>query len=728
MRKRRWLWLFPCLLIVVLLFLSRFGALGQVPLSGNILKNPGFEEESGALPASWMLEKKAVSKGAASLSGDRVHSGARSLVLRPNGENSGSGIASAPLGIGQGFAARSVLGKKLFVSGWLAADAPATAVLGVYALHRNGSVDFVELKSTSPEMRRFQDSLVVPDKSSVQFLIINCHADGQAGAAYFDDVYVGLQAPEKGAGTSTSSSNAAGSQPQLSAEITVNAAAELRTIPASVYGANIEWIWDGNGLWDARRSELDPTLVRLTRELAVGQIRFPGGIFADFYDWKKGIGPQSARTVTESMPGGTRSANTFGTDEALALSRAVQAPLFLTANIVTGTPQDAIEWVRYVRQQQAKTPPLTYVELGNEQYVKDGSPHSKAATMSPQQYAGKFREFARALRGAYPDLRLGAIADENYGSRIPHAYPTWTEEVLRAIGSEADFISVHNGYAPAVIDPGGRSVREIYAAMLAAPLLIQQSLVQTSAKIDSITRDPSGRIKLAVTEWGPFFHLVPSSPYVHHVKTLGSALYVASMLRTLVSTPKVEAAHFFKLNDQLFMGWIGKRDGEWTPTAPYFALQMFTRHFGQVLLESASRGPVYRSDSVGWVDGVSGVPYVEVVASRSQDGGKYYVLAINKNFDSDIPVTISLRNARISGGATVWTLSGTGIDANTGTQLFQAPGVQWARQAADEKNPRFHKGGPGEVTLTSATLPKITSEFRYVLPKLSVTSFEIGAR
>ena len=46
--------------------------------------------------------------------------------------------------------------------------------------------------------------------------------------------------------------------------------------------------------------------------------------------------------------------------------------------------------------------------------------------------------------------------------------------------------------------------------------------------------DGTNEIGLAVTEWGPWFQVDPQGRYTDHVKTLGSALYVASTLKVFV--------------------------------------------------------------------------------------------------------------------------------------------------------------------------------------------------
>jgi alpha-L-arabinofuranosidase len=129
---------------------------------------------------------------------------------------------------------------------------------------------------------------------------------------------------------------------------------------------------------------------------------------------------------------------------------------------------------------------------------------------------------------------------------------------------------------------------------------------------------------------------------------------------------------------------------------------------------------------VGWVSAVAGAASVEVSASKR--GNKLYVMAVNKNFDSDIPLQISLKNTKPSGKAAAWILSGASIDANTGTEPFKAPGIKWANPAKLDKNSRFSQGGPNEVTVTSKPVSNASAQFSYTLPKASVVALEIDTQ
>ena len=243
----------------------------------------------------------------------------------------------------------------------------------------------------------------------------------------------------------------------------------------------------------------------------------------------------------------------------------------------------------------------------------------------------------------------GTIGDENYGAQSPRAYGDWTAKVLAIAGKDMDFLAIHNGYSPVLFQDKGQSFRKVYAAMLAAPLEVRDSLEAASRKIAALGPERDAHIRLAVTEWGPYFQENPDGRFVDHVKTLGSALYVASAMKTFLESPKMEVATGFKLSDELHQGWIGKRNGHWIFEGTSYALQLYTHHFGAVLVRSKTQTPSYDSQPAGLVDALSNVPRIEsFVPGRSEDRRTLYLMAINKHFDDPIEGRISISGARLA--------------------------------------------------------------------------------
>ena len=300
--------------------------------------------------------------------------------------------------------------------------------------------------------------------------------------------------------------------------------------------------------------------------------------------------------------------------------------------------------------------------------------------------------------------------------------------MLQTAGARVDFLAVHNAYAPVNVDDNS-DPRTVYAAMLAAPISIAQNLQAISQ--DIATFAPKGaQIPIAVTEWGPLFQTTTAGRYAEHTKTLGSALYDVEVLKALFESPATQIANFHVFNDLSIMCWICSSNGSypvWTPTAEAMAFQLVRQHTGSQLVSSVVAAPVYTSQAIGLVSSIPNVPYLDVISSLSADGKTLYVIAVNKNFDQAIQTTLSIGGFSPQGSAAVWTLNGTGIDANTGTVPLQVPGVYWAPQAQDPLNPQFDNGGPGQVTLTQSNA-SVGSSFSYRFPAHSVTAIQMASK
>lgn len=683
----------------------------------NLLFNGGFEIVNLASPAGWSVDQQVAGKGSAIMSATNVVAGKNSLKLIPNGSNAASARIAAPFGVGQGVSATALRGQQLYVSAWMHADGGANAILRIYVIGTDGTAKMQEIlqpaSSGAPVLRR--DVFQVPDSAATSAVIVLCQVEGLSGTAYFDEVSLSVGVPntwKEALGVPDPGSS-------LAATVNVDAGKSIRQIPSTLYGDNLEWVWDGGGLWDVSKAALNSSLLRLTQAAGTTLHRFPGGMFADYYAWQNGVGPLGSRPATNATPQGPFSVHRFGTDEALSFAGQTNGQLLITVNVVTATAADAAAWVRYVNGASRR---VLYWEIGNEAYVPG------PASLSPETYAARFLQFARAMRAVDPGIKIGAIADENFSLVAPRQYPDWTERVVALAGNQIDFIALHCAYAPALNQDLGWNSRTVYSAMLAAPSMIARHLADLSRRLDALTPSRTTPIQIAITEWGPYFQTDPSGRYVDHLKTLSSALFAASTIKTFVESPRTEIGNFFKLVDPFYMGWIGMRQEVYTAKASLLAVQMFRNYFGPQLVSTATVSPTYDSPAVGWVDAAGQVPYLEVVTSKSSDSKTLYVLGINKHFDRSIRAHIQVQNFAMAGRATVYTLSGTAPDANTGTVLPRIPLVNWAAQAQIGPASRFVNGGPLEVGISNTLLSNLGSDFDFVFEPHSVTSIALEAR
>ncbi len=182
--------------------------------------------------------------------------------------------------------------------------------------------------------------------------------------------------------------------------------------------------------YDDRKNGDRIDLMRKLAALHPKFLRFPGGNYlegntlADWYDWKLTIGPVVDRP-THPSPWGYQSSDGMGLLEFLQWCQelhmqpvlAVYAGYALDHQYIPPGPQlqpyvkDALEEIQYVtgspatrwgavraRDGHPAAFPLTYVEVGNEDFFDKSGSYSGSH--------GRFAQFARAIRRAYPGLKV----------------------------------------------------------------------------------------------------------------------------------------------------------------------------------------------------------------------------------------------------------------------------------------------------------------------------------
>lgn len=179
-----------------------------------------------------------------------------------------------------------------------------------------------------------------------------------------------------------------------------------------------------------------PEVVDALKKIHVPIIRYPGGCFASFYDWREGVGPRLDRQPVISEYWGGIEENQAGTVEFVELCRMVEAEPFLCVNMLTGTADRAAQWVEYcngdigtpmgaLRKQHGYPDPLQvkYWELDNETYRRFGW----------EEYARKCVEYSRAMKSADPTIRLVMIGYWRFNEHLA--------EMLEIAGKYIDVIT-----------------------------------------------------------------------------------------------------------------------------------------------------------------------------------------------------------------------------------------------------------------------------------------------
>jgi alpha-N-arabinofuranosidase len=194
------------------------------------------------------------------------------------------------------------------------------------------------------------------------------------------------------------------------------------TIAPEIYGHFVEHLGGVvyDGIWVGENSPvpnlggLRKQLVDALKRVKPGMIRWPGGCFADQYDWRDGTGPREMRPkrtnfwaeAGEWPKGGRRDGpqsfdpNTFGTVEFARFCQHVGAQPYFAANLRSLPAQEFWRWVEYCNSPASATTlgalraadglpapiGVRYWGVGNESWGCGGN-------FDPEDYATEFNRY-----------------------------------------------------------------------------------------------------------------------------------------------------------------------------------------------------------------------------------------------------------------------------------------------------------------------------------------------
>jgi len=614
----------------------------DLPATGPVasLANPGFDEPAGdpARPLGWGSQGS--SFGSARVVEREGASAGRAAELAP-GPNGSTG--STAFMLYQVLDLGRFRGREVEFGARVASDG---AGVNLVVWSPEGSGNDFDPDVQKPDFTVRSSRFRVPANASL--LTFGVQVLGPAGGrAWVDDVYVRLAddaAPPSGEVTTPSGGATA------TATVRVDANAVVRTLPADFFGMHVEWVEDANGLVRAGTGTLRPEVIALLEPLRIPIFRFPGGIHADFYDWRKGVGPR--RGTIRNPFNKEMETLRFGSAEFLKLLLATGAAACITANYGTGTAEDAAAWAQWFVQQGAK--PRCW-EIGNEIYLSgptSTTPNSKDIYKPGDAYARDFPRFKAAIEAVIPEAEVGAIAHLDTG-----AFPLadrgnldWTANMLSALGTRADFLALHNGYAPVILDDALDLTKEtdrrrMYRAMFAGAQ-------ETEANLEAMKREVAQRSPVnastpfVITEFGTLIGLSVKAAnhmaYVDHTRTQASAVYVASLLDVYMGDPRVERTMYTNPIHRWYGNLILNEPSGLVMSPTYHLYALYRSRLEPRLVRTTIESPSFSTERIGIVKARSGVPTLVGRAGRSADGRRTTLLLVNRAVEGTLQTEIDL--------------------------------------------------------------------------------------
>jgi alpha-L-arabinofuranosidase len=393
-------------------------------------------------------------------------------------------------------------------------------------------------------------------------------------------------------------------------------------------------------------------VVRLISQLEPPVVRWPGGLYADTYHWRDGVGPLRARPLNlnrywSRLGPATRvlDPHAFGSDEFMAFTDRVGAKPYVNVNLGTGSPEEAAAWVEYMngppgtvggglRASYGREKPYRVKTwgIGNEMYGGWAPGH-----LGPREYAAKYLEFRRAMAGVDDGLRCVAVGapaflDEN-----------WNREVLEAAGGEIDLLSIHI-YLPSIETAPLVAVQRrlsgadgMFKAVVASPLQCEGILRSAAGDVKSVMGEKSA-VKVALDEWNLWWK---PSQVINARWTLRDALFACGMFHVFHrSSSFLKMANVSMLVNML--GLLRVSGSRVYRTALYYPFLMYGRLSGTRSLKSAVSCGSFDSPRLGRIPPAREVPLLDCSATMSSEGGSLTIFVINRHMKEEIEADIVL--------------------------------------------------------------------------------------
>jgi alpha-L-arabinofuranosidase len=391
-------------------------------------------------------------------------------------------------------------------------------------------------------------------------------------------------------------------------------------------------------------------VIEALKKIRVPNLRWPGGCFADTYQWKDGIGPRGDRpSIVNTWWGGQSEDNSFGTHEFLTLCELLGAEPFISANVGSGTVKDLMDWVQYVnyegvspmsdlrkRNGRDSAWRVRYWGLGNEAWGCGGN-------MRPEYYADFFRQYATFMSDWSNSTNLFRIA-----SGPQSADYHWTDVLMRNVPHRLmEGIGLHH-YA--VIDwndkgpASGFSMDQYFRSMQRAWMM--DELIRGHAAIMD-RYDPANKVALVVDEWGGWYDPEPGTNpgFLHQQNTMRDAMIAGVTLNIFNNhAARVRMANLAQAVNVL-QCVIMTKDEHLLLTPTYHVMDMYQGHQDclSVPVEVRSYPYIYNGETL---------PSLSASASLSQEN-KLFVTLVNINSQPGHLVRINTGGACRNATATI---------------------------------------------------------------------------
>jgi alpha-N-arabinofuranosidase len=402
-------------------------------------------------------------------------------------------------------------------------------------------------------------------------------------------------------------------------EILVNE--PIGTIAPEIYGHFVEHlggvvydgIWVGEDSKVANVGGIRKALVDQLKTIKPAVIRWPGGCFADSYDWHDGVGPGEKRPRrtdfwADTRPSLNRGAtdgpqrfdpNRFGTNEFIRFCRLTGASPYIAANVRSLPARDLYQWIEYcnapagsttladLRAASGEREPfgVRYWGVGNEPWGCGGN-------FTPEEYATEFRRYTAWVPKFGVPVRFIAAGpnggDREWTTRFFHALTARSANALNDVfGWALHYYTGSTGDRNAV----QFTADDWYDLLLRADRMESLITQHWAAMAES---DPAHKVKLIVDEWGAWHAGAADMPPNYlwaYPGSLRDALVAALTLDTFNRhADKIVMANVAQLVNTIHSLFIARED-RFAVTPNFHVFALYAAHQGAQAVRMALSAP-----------------------------------------------------------------------------------------------------------------------------------------
>jgi len=487
-------------------------------------------------------------------------------------------------------------------------------------------------------------------------------------------------------------------------------------------GVVYDGIWVGENSKIANVGGLRKALIDALKRVQPGMIRWPGGCFADQYDWRDGVGPREKRprrtnfwVDDESWPKGANrlgpqsyDTNQFGTAEFVRFCELTGGQPYFAANLRSLPAEELYRWLEYcnspagattlsdVRAGDGHPAPMgvRYWGVGNESWGCGGN-------FDPEDYASELRRYSAWMPKYGVDLRVVGSGpnDDDF---------SWTRRCFSKLARDGQVHGIwgwaahHYSWNATGKSKAEWSTGKGDALKFGAPQYY--SLLRGADDVERIIEghwavmaehDPRHRVKLVVDEWGAWY-APGTEPFAEALlgqqNTMRDAV-IAGLTLDIFNrhAEKVGMASVAQLVNNLQALFLAHED-QFCVTPTYHVFGLYTGHQGGRSIPVMLSAPRIHYEWDGAPALLRGLS-----SSASLKGQTLTVTVTNPSMEAEREAEIVVRGAKAGAVSGVMLSAGDVHSHNT-----------------------FEN--------SEAVKPKVLPSpgLRFVFPAASVTKFEIG--